>query len=499
MAVFLRKLRGQSNAKATARGATRSRKSSRLGTGLRLENLEQRTLLHGFGFAAPPPGPATHLALWAPENVASGAAAPLEVVALDAANHVVSNYTGTVHFSSTTDATAKLPSDYTFAASDHGHHLFQATFDTTGSQSITASDTTTTSIADTISLNVTPAPAATHFGVLTPETATVGQPFSATIVALDAANHPVLNYVGTVHFSSTDGSATLPADYTFVAGDHGFHTFKVTPGTAGSQTITATDTTTSIAGSATVNADPAAVATHFGVFAKENVTAGKSFDTVVVALDAANHPVPNYTGTVHLTSTDGSATLPADYTFTTADHGFHEFHTTLTTPGSQTITANDTTTTAITGSVTVNVTPAPVATHFLVLAPENVTTGKSFDLVVIALDAANHAVTDYTGTVQLAAPGDTSAVLPTAYTFAASDHGRHVFHVTLNTTGSQTITATDTSNSSLAGTITVTANSPPATTGGGHFGHDHGLHLGGLDAFFSAFAGSGGNLFRRRH
>ena len=52
----------------------------------------------------------------------------------------------------------------------------------------------------------------------------------------------------------------LPSNYTFVAGDSGVHTFTTTVlKTAGSQTITATDTSTSsITGSATVTVSPAA-------------------------------------------------------------------------------------------------------------------------------------------------------------------------------------------------------------------------------------------------
>ncbi len=50
-----------------------------------------------------------------------------------------------------------------------------------------------------------------------------------------------------MNFTSTDGAATLPASYTFLAGDMGVHTFSsgATLVTAGSQTITATDSVTS--------------------------------------------------------------------------------------------------------------------------------------------------------------------------------------------------------------------------------------------------------------
>ena len=53
------------------------------------------------------------------------------------------------------------------------------------------------------------------------------------------------SYIGTVHFTSTDPQAVLPEDYTFLIGDNGTHTFEATLKTAGSQSITSTDTITS--------------------------------------------------------------------------------------------------------------------------------------------------------------------------------------------------------------------------------------------------------------
>ena len=59
-----------------------------------------------------------------------------------------------------------------------------------------------------------------------------------------------------------------------------------------------------------------------------------------------------YTGTVALSSRDGHAVLPADYTFTAADAGTHRFSVILETAGTQSITATDTATSSITGSET---------------------------------------------------------------------------------------------------------------------------------------------------
>ena len=62
---------------------------------------------------------------------------------------------------------------------------------------------------------------------LTGPDATAGTPFTVTVTAKDAANSTLTGYRGTVHFLNfaSDPLAVLPANYTFVAGDNGTHTF----------------------------------------------------------------------------------------------------------------------------------------------------------------------------------------------------------------------------------------------------------------------------------
>jgi hypothetical protein len=120
----------------------------------------------------------------------------------------------------------------------------------------------------------TPAPATPHFSVTSPASATAGSSFTLTVSALDSSNNAMSGYLGTVHFTSSDGGAgvVLPADYKFLAGDNGVHTFTVTLVTAGSQTITATDTNnSSIVGQAGTLVNPAA-ADHL-VFGQQPTTA----------------------------------------------------------------------------------------------------------------------------------------------------------------------------------------------------------------------------------
>ena len=87
---------------------------------------------------------------------------------------------------------------------------------------------------------------ATHYNVSAPATSTVGAAFNFTVMALDQFNNTATGYTGTVHFTSSDASATLPADSTL---SNGAGTFSATLKTAGNQTITAKDTSpASVAG-----------------------------------------------------------------------------------------------------------------------------------------------------------------------------------------------------------------------------------------------------------
>src|SRR5262249_35162336 len=55
------------------------------------------------------------------------------------------------------------------------------------------------------------------------------------------------------------------------------------------------------------------------------ITAGVAGSLTVTAKNADGTTDTSYRGTVHLTSSDPQAELPADYTFTAADQGVHTF------------------------------------------------------------------------------------------------------------------------------------------------------------------------------
>ena len=305
---------------------------------------------------------------------------------------------------------------------------------------------------------VTP-PVATHFSVAVPGTATVGSTFSIAVAALDASNNTVSGYTGTVHITSSDGSATLPSNSTLTSGSG---TFSVKLNAAGTFTVTATDTVTgSITGTSSgiVASAPPPPATHFTVSAPGTATAGAAFSVTVTAKDASNATVPSYAGTVHFTSTDGSATLPANATLSS---GVGTFSVTLNAAGTFTVTATDTLTgtiNGVTGNIVASAAP-PVATHFGVSAPSNVTVGVAFNVTVTALDAGGGTVTTYGGTVHFTST-DGTATLPANGTLSS---GVGTFSAKINQAGAFTITGTDTVTGSINGTTgSINASPPPAT------------------------------------
>ena len=114
-------------------------------------------------------------------------------------------------------------------------------------------------VADLIGSTST-TPSATHFSITAlPTTSVAGNAVTFTVTALDATNAVVLGYAGTVHLTSSDGQAVLPANYPFTVGDLGRHSFTVTLMTAGSESISVADTGNSgIVGSANDAVTPAA-------------------------------------------------------------------------------------------------------------------------------------------------------------------------------------------------------------------------------------------------
>jgi hypothetical protein len=413
---------------------------------------------------------ASKLALVAsPTTVSAGANTTITVTAQDQFGNTAPNYTGRVHFGAT-DAQAALPVDYTFSAADAGSRAFSATLKTTGSRTVNAADVTNGSIAGTSnSITVTAAAATTLSLVASVGNTTAGAPINLTLTARDQFGNVAAGYTGAVHFSSTDANAILPADYAFTGTDAGIHTFTagLTLKTAGSQTATATDAANA---ALTASTNPitvgAAATSKLTLVGPAAAAAGTAINVSVTAQDQYGNTTPGYTGSVHFTSSDAQAALPANYTFVAVDGGTHTFSVTLKTVGSRTVTGTDTKTGSINGTGNpISVTSGKASSFSIVPTTGSTTAGTPIGATVTAFDQYGNIATGYTGIIHFSST-DLQAALPTDYTFTASDAGVHVFagNVTLKTRGNQTVSISDNSSPVItASTSPISVNSAAAT------------------------------------
>jgi hypothetical protein len=389
--------------------------------------------------AIPATAQTTHMGVAVPANGADGVPFAVTVTALDASNHTVTSYGGTVKLSIT--GVFSDPPQHTFVPGDQGVYVFNVTIRTQGSHTLTASDFLGNNGNAMITI------ALTHFGVTVPANVVAGVPFSVTVTALDGSNNVVTGYGDVVAFSTADAGAILPATGPLA---NGTATLIYTPGTVGTQFVNVGDPVqdTDIFGGAqyTVSAGPVS---HLRVRVPATTPAGASLNGSVAALDAMNNPVASYNGTVHFTSSDGAATLPSDFALT---NGTGAFSATLETAGSQTITVNDAATHSIQG-IGYTVVPG-VATHFSLGAPAHSITGSAVHVVVRPLDAFNNVVAAYNGTVHFTS-SDNAAILPGSYAFVAADKGAHTFTVTFNTNGGETLTVSDLGNAITGNSVTT--------------------------------------------
>jgi hypothetical protein len=387
-----------------------------------------------------------------PSPINPGMSGPVTVTARDTYGNTAAGYRGTVHFTSS-DPQATLPANYTFTGADNGVHTFSVTLRTLGTQSVTVTDTAAASLTGTqAGILVSNLPVMMQVAGF-PSPTMAGVAGNTTVAIKDSQGHVITSYRGTVHFSSSDRQAVLPSDYSFTAIDSGVHTFSVTLKTAGTQSITVTDTAmptlTGMQSGILVN--PAAANTLSAAFVPSPITAGANGSLTLTAQDAYGNIASGYRGTVHVSSSDPQATLPPNYAFTSGDNGTHTFSVILKTSGNQTITATDQANAALTASVPVQVTPAAAAVLRVAGFPSPVAAGNPQLLTVTAQDAYGNTAPSYRGTIHFTS-SDSQALLAYDYTFTAADNGSHPFAAVPGTVGTQTLTATDTGNAAITGT-----------------------------------------------
>ena len=180
-----------------------------------------------------------------------------------------------------------------------------------------------------------------------------------------------------------------------------------------------------------------------------NATAGTPFSVVVTALDTYGNVITNYFGTIGFNSTDSSAVLPADYTFTTGsggDNGVHTFTAALKTPGTQSITARDSENPSITGTQSgIVVSPAAASQIVFGQQPTSTSAGDVINpaVTVEIVDAYHNVITSDNSLITLtlksgAFEGGSSMVSAKATSGVATFTG-----LKIDQAGSYTLSATD--------------------------------------------------------
>ncbi len=393
-----------------------------------------------------------------------GVAHAVTVNARDIYGNVATSYNGTAHLTSSNPTTI-VGAD---AVIVNGVGTTNITPMALGTQTLTV---TGALIGASSSITVTPGwPVRFTMTAIPATIAGVSQLFSVT--AFDTFGNVSNVYTGVVVFSSSDIQAGLPASYAFTAADAGTHTFSVALRTAGLQSFAMRDSvlaavTVTQSGISVGSAAPVSIS----VTALHAVVAGTAQTVTVSGKDAYGNIATGYRGTIAFGSSDALAGLPANYTFTAADAGTHNFSVILKGSGSSVVTVQDTANaTNPAYSFTqrdIVVTPG-AAVGFALRAPSNVTANVAFLFTVQVVDAFGNVVNGYRGKVHFTGPSG----VPLDYTFTAADAGTHVFSVALTATGTQTIGIQDTLNGAMKAqtSVNVVAQSTGGGTGGGGTG-----------------------------
>lgn len=160
---------------------------------------------------------------------------------------------------------------------------------------------------------------AVTFVLSLPSAVGAGDATTATLTVYNSDDEVATGYTGTVHFTSTDGAATLPLDYTFTLGDAGVHTFTngLILRTPGSQVVTFQDVAVaSNTGSVGVTVGPP---TPIGLVATATSTTTVSV-TWSPSTGATQYEVRRGTGTPFVTAStsynDTTAVAGTSYLYT---------------------------------------------------------------------------------------------------------------------------------------------------------------------------------------
>lgn len=290
---------------------------------------------------------------------------------------------------------------------------------------------------------------APHFIVSAPAAATAGTPFDYSVSIEDEPGYLLTEYAGTIHFTSSDSGATMPADALLT---NGTGSFAAALKKAGNQTITAMDAANALlSGTSGPVAVAADAATLLSIISGSGQSAGPgavfSAPLVVMATDAFNNPVPGVSVAFNTAGSGPGAAITGSPATTNLGGEAAATAQANTIAGSYTVTAS------ISGSTAhFNLTNKPgPASALIMTAPDSVIGGLAFNVTVTAKDSFSNTAAGYTGPVHFTS-ADGQAILPPDSTLTG---GVRTFSATMMTSGPQAMTVTDAANATVKGNVLI--------------------------------------------
>ena len=354
----------------------------------------------------------------------------------------VPNVSTDIAFTSS-DPSAVLPEP---TAMSGGYLVAPIILNSTGLQTVTSTDNNDPTITPGVSASIYVVSYQLHHfefdAISSPRTA--GMPFSVTIRAVDAASNPVTDFSGTLDLSSSTGIETMsPQTVSMV---DGVWTGNITLTRAGSfVSLSAEDQTlpphTGTSNQFTVQTGtltrlqvllPGETATP-GISPGKTGTvspilSGSSISVRVNAVDNWWNVISSVTHIVHLSSSDGSASLPPDAALF---NGARTFSVTLNGTGVQTITAHDVTQPSVSAGISSQILVNPGELYQFtfnnIVGP--VTAGIPFAVNIVAEDQSGNRLVDYSGNITLSASTGAGTVSPVSIVI---NQGLYTGNVTLS-------------------------------------------------------------------
>jgi hypothetical protein len=369
---------------------TKSSQKSRKGRRLAVEHLENRTLLsasaglsaffgpHGWGgyygswgYGSTSSTTAVDYSMSLPSKVLSGTIVSVKITALSANGRTATGYTGTgtsgagvanlassngAQFYATATSTTPMTTptvDFT-----NGVATIYVKFVNAGSQTITATDSATSSITGSAGTFVQTPDSVASFGATLPASVYAGAKTTVHAVAYDANGFVDTQYSGTADLTTTASGVTFST--TAVQFHNGYATFQVTYATPGtSEPITLTDSAISTATDTFSTNVVADVAAGYVINLPSKAIAGQPVNVQVSAVDANGNLVNSYSGTATVAIT-GSSTSSQNITFTNGKASFSVTFASSAVGTQGTVTVTDKATTS----------PLPTAEAFTSIVPQ---------------------------------------------------------------------------------------------------------------------------------